>query len=291
MDVSVVIPSYNRQETIRACLDSLAEQMCPPHEVIVVDSSTDRTPEIVQQDYPEVHFVHRQQQTLAWKARNLGVETANGEIVAFMDTDCVAQRDWVQVMAKALEERPCVAVGGAISGPEEENWVATLDRVQFSEYLPSAPRHWTTYAPTANLAVERRAYLAVGGCPSMSVGEDFGLCRKLTERFGPLYFEPAAMVQHLSSNSIEELYVRHRKVGRAFVDVRLDNPSLPGGWVLDVPGIACALPVARALRILSRLAKYDREMLSVTLRHFPCFVRCMKEWLAGYRERFREEGL
>ena len=287
MDAAVVIPSYNARDTIRDCLDSLRRQTRQPDEVVVVDSSCDSTPDIVREEYPEVRLIHREQQTLAWEGRNIGAERAGAELVAFMDTDCIAVPDWLEALVEAQQESGCVAVGGAIGGLEDENWVATLDRTQFSEFLPGAPRRAVERAPTASFIVRRDAYLEVGGCPALVFTEDFGLCRKLTDRYGPLRFEPKAIVKHLSSPRLRDLYRRQRQLGVGFVEARSYDPSLSGTFVLGRGWVACLLPVARAVRTLWRLARYDRHMLGVTLQHVPTFVRCMVEWLRGYRRECR----
>ena len=109
---SVVVPSYQSAATIRACLRSLAAQdLAAPYEVIVVDSSRDGTAEIVANEFEDVMLVHRADQTEPAAARNLGLERARADVVAFLDADCVAPADWLRRLRQAVEHG-CDGVGG-----------------------------------------------------------------------------------------------------------------------------------------------------------------------------------
>lgn len=86
MQISVIIPTYNRAEVLVRALDSVLAQSRPADEIIVVDDgSTDHT-EKVMQDYPEARYL--QQDNLGVSAaRNLGIAVANGDWLAFLDSD------------------------------------------------------------------------------------------------------------------------------------------------------------------------------------------------------------
>ena len=95
--VSVVIPCFNSASTIRMALDALrAQDTEVPFEIIVADSSKDETPQIVKNEYPEVHLIHFDQQTYPGTARNMGIHHARGKYIAFTDSDCLPRRDWIQ---------------------------------------------------------------------------------------------------------------------------------------------------------------------------------------------------
>lgn len=87
--VSVVIPTYNRQETLPAAIDSALNQTYENIEVIVVDdSSTDNTEELVQERYSEaVCFLQHEENQGGSAARNTGIEHSQGQYIAFLDSD------------------------------------------------------------------------------------------------------------------------------------------------------------------------------------------------------------
>lgn len=94
MNVSVVIPALNEQQTLPACLDALAAQTEKPFEVIVVDNgSSDKTVEIAAR-YPFVTVLHEPTQGRVY-ARNAGFAAARGDVIARIDADAIVPPDWV----------------------------------------------------------------------------------------------------------------------------------------------------------------------------------------------------
>lgn len=86
--VSVVIPSYNREKTIKKCLDSVISQTYKAYEIILVDDgSTDKTIEQAERLGCSYLKVIKQNHKGAQAARNLGIVNACGEYIAFLDSD------------------------------------------------------------------------------------------------------------------------------------------------------------------------------------------------------------
>lgn len=94
LSLSIIIPAYNEQSHLPACLDSIARQTSPPDEVLVIDNnSTDRTADIAR-GYSFVRLVYEQQQGIVF-ARNAGFDRATGHIIARIDADTQLPDDWV----------------------------------------------------------------------------------------------------------------------------------------------------------------------------------------------------
>ena len=103
--VTVIIPVYNREDYLRAALDSVFLQTRLPDEVIVVDDgSTDNTPAVAE-SYPEVTLL-RQQNSGVSVARNRAVQTAKSEWVAFLDSDDLWLPRKLELQMAALEAHP-----------------------------------------------------------------------------------------------------------------------------------------------------------------------------------------
>src|SRR5688572_21591436 len=100
---SIVVPSYRSAATIARCLRSLIAQDAPfDYEVIVVDSSDDGTAELVRRDFPGVCLHHLPDRVGPETARNIGAKHAKGAILAFLDSDCIAPRDWLRRLVARL---------------------------------------------------------------------------------------------------------------------------------------------------------------------------------------------
>lgn len=93
--ISIIIPAYNEERYLAACLDSVAAQTVKPYEVIVVDNnSTDNTAKIAER-YPFVKLLHEPRQGIV-HARNVGFDHAKGDILARTDADARLPRDWLE---------------------------------------------------------------------------------------------------------------------------------------------------------------------------------------------------
>ena len=112
LTLSIVIPAYNEERYIGACLDSIAAQSVMPLEVIVVDNnSTDKTVQVARK-YPFVKILHEKRQHQVF-AQATGFNAAKADILGRIDADSILPPDWTKKVIKALETDPkLVAVTG-----------------------------------------------------------------------------------------------------------------------------------------------------------------------------------
>ncbi|CAG0970165.1 partial heptose III glucuronosyltransferase, partial [Gammaproteobacteria bacterium] len=108
MRFSVVIPTFNRKDILRQCLKSLQAQDFTDFEVLVVDGGNDGTEEMLAREFPGFRYL-REERSGPSVARNLGIEQATGEIVAFTDDDCLPPPDWLSKMADGYRRYPTVS--------------------------------------------------------------------------------------------------------------------------------------------------------------------------------------
>ena len=112
--VSIVVPVYNGEKTLSLCLDSLMNLDFPRDdlEIIVVDNnSTDTTKDIISR-YPVKYVFERKKGRGA--ARNKGITESKGELVAFIDVDCVADRLWLMNIVKGFRDETVGGSGGEV---------------------------------------------------------------------------------------------------------------------------------------------------------------------------------
>ena len=134
--VSVVVASYNGERTLKACLDSLQRLNYPDYEVILVDDgSTDATPQIALA-HPGVRYFRHEKNLGLSVARNTGIAAATGEIIAFTDSDCRADEDWLYYLVGDLLSSEFAGMGGPNLLPPEDSLVAAAVMVS-----PGGPAH------------------------------------------------------------------------------------------------------------------------------------------------------
>src|SRR4051812_35054139 len=161
--VSVVVCAYNAERTMEACLASLQVLNYPDYEVIVVnDGSRDRTLEIAER-YPYCRIINQENRGLS-VARNVGAEAATGEIVAYTDSDCVADPDWLTYLVGKMVDGNLAACGGPNFPPPEDGLVPAAVAVS-----PGGPTHVLISDEVAehiagcNMAFRRDVLLGLGG--------------------------------------------------------------------------------------------------------------------------------
>jgi GT2 family glycosyltransferase len=127
--VSVVIVVWNAKKYVLECLDSLREhcgEACP--EIIVVDNaSTDGTPELVAQLYPEVKLIRNSENLGFAKANNIGIAQTSGEYVCLVNSDVKFLDNCISPMVEYLSKNPAVAVvGPKMLAPDGRVWRSTM---------------------------------------------------------------------------------------------------------------------------------------------------------------------
>jgi glycosyltransferase involved in cell wall biosynthesis len=215
--VSVVVCAYNAESTMDACLTSLRELRYPAYEVIVVDDgSTDRTGQIAD-GYEGIHVIHQENRGLS-AARNVGIAASRGDIVAFTDSDCVADPDWLHYLVSTFLASGRPAVGGPNLPPPEDSRVASCVAVS-----PGGPLHVllddeeAEHIPGCNMAFRREVLEEIGGFDPIyrAAGDDVDLCWRLQERGHRIGFSPAAMVWHFRRNTVKAYVGQQRGYGKA----------------------------------------------------------------------------
>ena len=225
--VSVVVCAYNAERTMQACLASLATLNYPNYEVIVVnDGSTDRTLEIARR-FSYARIISQPNEGLS-AARNVGAQAATGEIVAYTDSDCVADADWLGYLVGTMERHGYVACGGPNYPPAEESLVPSAVAVS-----PGGPTHVLLTDETAehiagcNMAFRRDVLLASGGFDPVfrAAGDDVDMCWRLMDQGHVIGFSPAAMVWHFRRNTVRAYFGQQRGYGKAEALVYQKHPQ------------------------------------------------------------------
>lgn len=108
-EVSVIIPVYNGEKTVKSCIDSVLAQTLPVEIIVINDGSDDRTGEILD-SYGERITVIEQNRAGQGNARNVGIAAAHGEYLGFVDADDTVEPEMYEVMYNAAKRSDCQIV-------------------------------------------------------------------------------------------------------------------------------------------------------------------------------------
>ena len=206
MLISVVVPAFNEERWIEACLGSLLNQDYPRHlrEVIVVDNgSSDRTAQIARALGARV--VQEPERGVA-RARQRGAVAAQGQILAGTDADAIAPRDWLGRIAQAFTAQPeLIAITGPLSlhdGTAVQRWLTENVLNPWLRVNCALGRYVFT---GNNYALRTEDYWKVGGFnTSLLSGEDTDLARRISKE-GKVRFD-SQMRMSISSRRTKEGY-------------------------------------------------------------------------------------
>jgi glycosyltransferase involved in cell wall biosynthesis len=216
--VSVVVCNYNGAETLDETLTSLERLDYPDYEILLVeDGSTDESPRIGERHAPRVRMIRQENRGLS-VARNVGLAEATGTIVAYIDSDAFADRDWLRHLVIAMESGPFVGAGGPNLTPASDGLTA-----QFIALCPGNPTHVlrddvrAEHLAGVNMAFRRDALLSIGGFDPVHrrAGDDVDICWRLEDARMELAFSPAAIVWHHRRPSIRRYLKQQGGYGEA----------------------------------------------------------------------------
>jgi GT2 family glycosyltransferase len=222
--LSIIIASYNSRNTIGRCLESLRSQKTHgTFETIVVDTSTDGTAAIVKKRFPEVRLYNFSERKFCGDARNWGISVAKGEIIAFIDADCVADSRWVDEILKA-HQFMVLAVGGAIANGEPSNLVGWASYFcEFSQWMPTTPATWFTDVAGANMSYKKEIFDRYGFFIEGTYCSDTDLHWRLGRDGYRLRFIPSMLVSHKSIDRLDRFLKHEFFHGRCFAEVRIQG--------------------------------------------------------------------
>ena len=214
--ISVVVCSCNGQRTIRDCLEGLLKLDYPNFEVIVVnDGSTDATAAIVH-EY-SFRVISLENRGLS-NARNVGMEAATGEIVAYIDDDARPDPHWLTYLAATFLSTDHAGVGGPNIAPSGDGPIADC-----VANAPGGPVHIllsdqeAEHIPGCNMAFRKTHLKAIGGFdPQFRIaGDDVDICWRLQQRGWTLGFSPVAIVWHHRRNSLRTYWRQQKNYAKA----------------------------------------------------------------------------
>lgn len=190
MKISVVLTLYNEERNIADLLDSLVVQD-PPMEILAVDAySKDRTVAIIKEyenRYPTVKLLMCGGKR--GKSRNYGIERATGDVVAFIDGDCIANPFWMREMRQSVEEGAAVVAGKTIA-MGLRSW-EELERVELNY------KGFDLSFPSCNIAFKKEVLDEIGGFDDWFItAEDIDLNLRAVAKGHALRFNPKMIVYH-----------------------------------------------------------------------------------------------
>jgi len=199
LKVSIVIIAKN-EPRIKYTLESLANQTIKPYEVlVVVDDLNDVSAKIAKEYFDKLPIKIVLNDTPGYGgARKTGVEHASGDIIAFIDADCIADKDWIKNLIEVFTKGDVLVQAGKVIE------IKSLDEISIAlKQSDNEGIEFLKFAPTMNFAFSRKLLSIIGNFdPEFSEGgEDLDFCIRLIKAGHRILYNPNAKVYHLKHRS------------------------------------------------------------------------------------------
>ncbi len=218
-EISAIIPVRNQAGKIGQCLEAVFAQSLPPVEVIIVDGhSTDGTVEAARRFPVKVYY---QEYGAAGAARQIGVENASGEYLAFTDGDCIPDKDWLMTLYTEFTDE-VMAVGGGMINVGKGLWNNSINLV-FSSFLGNANqlqaanfkrKRIVNELGLFNAIYRKNDIVEVGGFNVNLLGADeTELNRRLSRAGKKMLYTPDTVVRHDHGRGLKEFAINMYRYG------------------------------------------------------------------------------
>jgi glycosyltransferase involved in cell wall biosynthesis len=246
--ISVIIPHLNQPEYLARCLASLAVGRRQPDEIFVIDNGSDLLPIAICAAHPGVTLL-QEKVPGPGPARNRGIAAARGEILAFIDADCLADPLWLAEAAAAMADPTAMILGGDVRiACENPDRLTPLEAYE-SIYAYRMDRYIARegFTGTGNLVVRRAVLAAVGPFAGLAVAEDRDWGQRATAMGYTIRYVAAMKVYHPARRRFSEMAAKwDRQTAHDFVTSRAG-----GRWRFLVKSAVMGLsPLWEAPRIL-----------------------------------------
>jgi GT2 family glycosyltransferase len=236
--ISIVIATYDRPRQLAGCLEALHSLAYPRErfEVVVVDDGSPTPVAEHRADGLRLR-VERAPHRGPGAARNAGAAVAEGELLAFVDDDCLPAPGWLSGLAEAHRARPAAALGGRTLNALERNpYAETTHLLNEVLYADDGRAGW--YFAANNLALPADGFRAIGGFRQEAVDqEDRDLCERWTAHGYGMARAPGAVVYHAHELTLRSFVAQHFGYGRGAHTLSRERARRTGRPTRPEPGL------------------------------------------------------
>ena len=269
-NISFYIPAYNAEKTIKASIRSIENQSIIPDEIIVIDdSSTDGTANIIQSEFSNVKlFINKQNMGLGYN-RNLAISKAKNDIVAAIDADVILDKHWLENLMPEIEKKNVLMCGGKMTEQLIENrinlWRAKYYSQNWGDKLVINP----PFLYGCNTLLIKSVWQKVNGYNEdlKTNGEDINFINKVKSIFKEqIIYQPAAKCYHLQNDNIESISNRVWRY-HSFA-YKIKEPSLQKLIKLSIKQLKFFIQ-----RFMRGLINFDLDDINISFKVLTNFIK------------------
>lgn len=237
---SVIVPTYNRADEIKELLDSLSKQTISKTDfeiIIVDDGSTDNTKDVIEKLASKYKLNLRmlvQNHKGPGEARNLGMKNAKGKYFIFIDSDCIADENWLSAYKKEVEKIDVAGFGGPDGVLPNFKPIQKAIDYSMTSFITTggirghSKKKISKYYPRSfNMGVRADIVKKIGGMGKLRHGQDIEFSNRILSTGEPIIKVSDAMVYHKRRISVKKFFKQVYNWGVARINLyKIDNKML-----------------------------------------------------------------
>ena len=277
--LSIIVPVYNGSNTISSCIEHLEKLDYPKenYEILIVDNNSDDNTKDIIQKYNVTYLFEKKKGPAA--ARNFGVKNAKGDILGFVDADCLVQENWANEIESFMISRTASVVIGFCDH--------TINNITGEMYAHDYRKDWerrsisadkVSAIAAANFAIKRKLFLELGGFDENFLAlEDIELGFRIIKNRYSIAFNQDLKVKHLYCDSLDVRIYKVCNYGfyeylifkkyRDYPDIKLLMPSFQRAYFRVLDKIHNKYIIRGILIILQINIKFSLFFLKTLLNH------------------------
>lgn len=223
LQFSIVIPTYNRPDRLRTCLEAIAKLDYPADnfEIIVVDDGSKTLLTLVVEPLQAALNLTllRQENAGPASARNAGAAIAQGKYIVFTDDDCIPDANWLNALDAQFQLTPNSLVGGQTLNALQENLYSTASQILIDylyDYYNNGEANANFFASN-NFALPTATFHLLNGFDTtfpLAAGEDREFCDRWLHQGYQMVYAPQVKVYHAHRLAFKTFWRQHFNYGR-----------------------------------------------------------------------------
>ncbi|WP_181280515.1 glycosyltransferase family 2 protein [Aphanothece hegewaldii] len=219
---SIIIPTYNRPERLKTCLESLTflDFSYKQFEVIIVDDGSVEPLDPIVNNFKEKLQIKliRQNNAGPASARNKGASQAQGEFLVFTDDDCQVDSNWLKIFSQGFEKNSTALLGGHTINYLSKNLYSEASQL-LVDYLYdyyNTDSQQACFFTSNNFALSKELFQTVGGFDTnfpLAAGEDREFCDRWLFHNYPMQYLPKAIINHSHHLTLSKFWRQHFNYG------------------------------------------------------------------------------
>jgi GT2 family glycosyltransferase len=228
LQFSVIIPTYNRPERLRNCLQALARLEYPQDrfEVIVVDDGSEMALDSMVMPFQTMLNLTLVKQANAGpaSARNTGAAIAKGQFLVFTDDDCAPASNWLTALAEQFQQTSNALIGGQTLNALPENLYSTASQILIDylyEYYnckqTDSDQSTAQFFASNNFALPAEMFRSMNGFDTsfpLAAGEDREFCDRWLDQGYAMRYAPNVQIYHAHHLTLKCFWRQHFNYGR-----------------------------------------------------------------------------